>query len=44
MLERKIYAVKLDGTRIWRIPIEEVEKYKAKSRKTTKKNLKRHTY
>jgi len=40
ILERKIYAAKLDGTRIWRIPIEEVEKYKAKSRKTTKKTLK----
>jgi hypothetical protein len=39
ILERKIYAQKLDGMRIWRIPIEEIEKFKNKSRKTTNKDI-----
>ncbi|MDR1474590.1 MAG: helix-turn-helix domain-containing protein [Endomicrobium sp.] len=39
ILERKIYAEKLEGTRIWRIPIEEIERYKDKSRKTTKRDI-----
>jgi excisionase family DNA binding protein len=39
VLERKIYAEKLNGTRIWRIPIEEIERFKNKSRKTTNKDI-----
>lgn len=37
--ERKIYAEQMFGTTAWRIPIEEVENYKEKSRKTTKKDI-----
>jgi hypothetical protein len=44
ILERKIYAQKLDGTRIWRIPIEEIEKFKNKSRKTTNKDIFNRSY
>jgi phage antirepressor YoqD-like protein len=39
ILERKVYAQKLNGTRIWRIPIEEIERFKSKSRKTTNKDI-----
>jgi hypothetical protein len=39
ILERKIYAEKLEGTRIWRIPIEEIEKHKDRSRKTTNRDI-----
>jgi hypothetical protein len=44
ILERKIYAQKLDGTRIWRIPIEEIERFKKKSRKTTNKDIFNRSY
>jgi excisionase family DNA binding protein len=37
--ERKIYAEQMFGTTAWRIPIEEVENYKEKSRKQTKKDI-----
>ncbi|MDR2426454.1 MAG: helix-turn-helix domain-containing protein [Endomicrobium sp.] len=37
--EGKINAVKIYGTTAWRIPIEEVESYKQKSIKQTKKDI-----
>jgi hypothetical protein len=39
ILERKIYAEKLNGTRIWRIPVEEIEVFKKRSRNTTNKDI-----
>jgi excisionase family DNA binding protein len=39
IITKKIYAERLYGTRIWRIPIEEVEKYKNKSRKETNNDI-----
>jgi DNA-binding transcriptional regulator YiaG len=39
VMDRKIYAEKLNGTRIWRIPIEEIEKFKSRSKKTTNKDI-----
>jgi excisionase family DNA binding protein len=39
ILNRKIYAEQLDGTRMWRIPEEEVENFRERSRKYTKKEV-----
>ena len=39
IIQKKIYGERLYGTKIWRIPIEEVEKYKDRSRKETNKDI-----
>jgi excisionase family DNA binding protein len=39
IITKKIYAERLYGTKIWRIPIEEVEKYKDRSRKETNNDI-----
>jgi hypothetical protein len=37
ILNRKIYVEQIEGTRMWRIPVEEVEKFKERNRKNTNK-------
>jgi excisionase family DNA binding protein len=39
ILEGKIEAIRLRGSDIWRIPIEEIEKYKRNSRKATNADI-----
>jgi excisionase family DNA binding protein len=39
ILEGKIEAIRLRGSDIWRIPIEEIEKYKRNSRRATNKDI-----
>ena len=39
ILQGKIDAIRLTRSDIWRIPIEEVENYKEKSRKQTKRDI-----
>ena len=36
---RIIYAEKMPGTKLWRIPIEEVEKYRNRARKQTQNDI-----
>jgi excisionase family DNA binding protein len=37
ILNRRIYAEQIEGTRMWRIPVEEVENFKERNRKSTNK-------
>ncbi|MDR3244494.1 MAG: helix-turn-helix domain-containing protein [Elusimicrobiota bacterium] len=39
ILKKQIEAIQLKGSSIWRIPISEIEIYKEKSRKQTKKDI-----
>jgi excisionase family DNA binding protein len=39
ILQGKIEAIRLAGSDIWRIPIEEIEKYKRNSRKETNADI-----
>jgi excisionase family DNA binding protein len=39
IIQKKIYAERLYGTKIWRIPIEEVDKYKKRSIKETNNDI-----
>jgi hypothetical protein len=39
ILQGKIDAIRLTRSDIWRIPIEEIERFKKKSRKTTNKDI-----
>jgi excisionase family DNA binding protein len=39
ILKRKIYAEQIAGTRMWRIPADEVENLKERSSKYTKKEV-----
>jgi excisionase family DNA binding protein len=39
IINKKIEAVRLEGARSWRIPIEEVEKYKSRSKKETNNDI-----
>ncbi|MDR1434744.1 helix-turn-helix domain-containing protein [Candidatus Endomicrobiellum devescovinae] len=39
IIQKKIDAQRLYGTKIWRIPIEEVEKFKNRSRTMTNKDI-----
>jgi hypothetical protein len=39
VLQRKIEAIQLEGTDLWRIPISEIEDYKKRSRIKTNKDV-----
>lgn len=39
ILEKKIQAIQLDGTNLWRIPITEIDNFEIRSQKSTQENI-----